>query len=236
MATDLKDRVAVITGGTSGIGLAIAEALGRQGMRLAVCGRNTAALKRAGRRLEALTEVVATRADVARERDVEQFVGAALQAFRRIDLLVNNAGIGGEWERVEKLSPRAFDETIAINLRGAFLCARAAFPHLKKTAGWIVNISSIAGKEGIASAGAYSASKFGMIGLSRTLQEEGRPSGIRSTAICPGYVHTPLVAGAPVAPERMIQPEDIAATVLYLLRLSPTVVIHEIVMERLDAE
>jgi len=101
--------------------------------------------------------------------------------------------------------------------------------------GYIVNISSVAGKKGMAGTAAYSASKFGMIGLSQSLQDEVKGQNIRVTAICPGYVATPLAEGAPVPAAEMIQPEDIAATVLYLLDLTPKVVIREMVIERIGA-
>ena len=101
--------------------------------------------------------------------------------------------------------------------------------------GYIVNISSLAGKKGMSGTAAYSASKFGMIGLSQCLLEEAKAHNIRVTALCPGYVATPLAKDADVPPSEMIQPEDIAATVLYLLDLTPKVVIREIVIERIGA-
>jgi len=124
-----------------------------------------------------------------------------------------------------------------VNLRGAFLCARAVLPSMKRQRrGYIVNISSLAGKIGMAGSAAYCASKFGLVGLSQSIGEEGEPWNIRATAICPAYVNTPMVRGAPVDPSRMIQPQDIAATVRYLLELTDYAVVKEVVVERQGAE
>ncbi len=122
---------------------------------------------------------------------------------------------------------------MAINLRGAFLCARAAWPALAKSGdGYLFNIASYAGKHGMAGVGAYCASKFGLVGLSEALSEEGRDEGVRVTAICPGYVATPLVAGASVPLEKMLQPADVAKTILWLLAMSPYSMVKEVVLER----
>ncbi|MBI4401600.1 MAG: SDR family oxidoreductase [Nitrospirae bacterium] len=243
----LRDQVALITGGNSGIGLAVARALAEAGLRVAVVGRNRTRLRKAAAELgacadvgrtgkERASRVLAMAADVSKPAEVAQVVRRTLARFGRIDVLVNNAGIIGRG-LVDCLSEREWDRVLSVNLRGAFLCARAVLPAMKqRRRGYVITISSLAGKVGMAGSGAYCASKFGLVGLSETIGEEGAPWNIRATAICPAYVNTPMVRGAPVPPARMIQPEDIAATVLYLLRLTDYAVIKEIVMERQGAE
>jgi NAD(P)-dependent dehydrogenase (short-subunit alcohol dehydrogenase family) len=153
--------------------------------------------------------------------------------FGGLDVLVNNAGVGS-WAPVERIDPVEWDRVQGINTRGAFLCSRAAWPLMRaRGGGYIVNVSSIAGKEGFAEAAAYAASKHALGGLSESLREEGIPLAIKVTAICPGYVDTPMVAGASVPAEEMIRPEDIAATCLYLLSLSPAVSVPEIILRRM---
>lgn len=138
---------------------------------------------------------------------------------------------------IEKFPEEDWDTLLAVNLKGVFLCSKAVFPIMKRQReGYIVNISSLSGKMGMAGIGAYCASKFGVIGLTETLIEEGMPYSIKATAICPAYVNTPMVAGAPVPASRMIQPEDIAATVLFLLSLSDYAIIKEIIIERKGAD
>ena len=242
-----RDQAALVTGGSSGIGLAIAQSLVDAGMRVVVVGRNRARLRAAagellagvqGRSDErgATSPVLAVSADVSKPGDVRRAVQQALARFGRIDLLVNNAGISGRG-RVEDLSERDWDRVFSVNLRGAFLCTRAVLPSMKRQRrGYIVNISSLAGKIGMAGSAAYCASKFGLVGLSQSIGEEGVPWNIRATAICPAYVNTPMVRGAPVDPSRMIQPQDIAGTVLYLVRLTDYAVVKEVVVERQGAE
>ena len=246
-APSLRDQVALITGGSSGIGLAIAQALVDAGMRVVVVGRNRIRLRAAAGELlagaqggsegrGATSRVLAVTADVSKPVDVRRAVQQTLARFGRIDVLVNNAGISGRG-RVEDLSDKDWDGILSVNLRGAFLCVRAVLPSMKRQRrGYIVNISSLAGKIGMAGSGAYCASKFGLVGLSQSIGEEGAPWNIRATAICPAYVNTPMVRGAPVDPSRMIQPQDIAATVLYLLRLTDYAVVKEVVVERQGAE
>lgn len=228
---DLSGKVALVTGGSSGIGLAAARAFVRHGMGVAVCARGADRLEKAA---ESLGEgALAVPADVSDADQVADLFARVADYFGHLDVLVNNAGVwaGGPVDHVE---PEAWDRVQGVNVRGAFLCSRAAWPLLKRRGGgYILNIGSVAGKEGFAEGAPYSASKFALLGLSESLREEGIPFGIKVTAICPGYVATPMVEGAPVPPEEMIRPEDIAATCLYLLSLSPMVSVPEIVMRRM---
>jgi 3-oxoacyl-[acyl-carrier protein] reductase len=236
----LKGHVAIITGGSSGIGFAIARAFLQEGMRVTISGRDQQRLDHAVSQLKsgpATDEtVLAVRSDVSKSNQVQQMVSQTMDRFGRVDVLVNNAGIG-RMGPLDELKEKDWDEILNINLKGVFLCIQAVLPEMKRRRrGYIVNISSIAGKEGFAGGGAYCASKFGVMALTQTLLEEAKLHNIRATAICPGYVDTPMVAAAPVPGSDMIRPEDIARTILYLLSLSEKAVVREIVMTRMGAD
>ena len=236
----LKDQVAIVTGGSSGIGLAIARAFVEEGMRVTIAAREKRRLEQAVSQLKSVSAgdgaVLAIKPDVSQAAEVQQMVRQTLDHFGRLDVLVNNAGIG-RMVRLDELKEKDWDEILNINLKGVFLCTQAALPEMKRRRrGYVVNISSIAGKEGFVGGGAYCASKFGVMALTQTLLEEAGSYNIRATAICPGYVDTPMVAGAPVPGAEMIRPEDIARTVLYLLHLSENAVVREIVMTRKGAD
>jgi 3-oxoacyl-[acyl-carrier protein] reductase len=232
----LKNQVAVITGGSSGIGLAVAVALLREGMRIVIAARDSKRLKKASDHLKTLGGIVlALPTDVSVEEQVEALHRQTVDRFEKVDLLVNNAGIG-QWGEIEKTTEADWDQIQAINLKGAFLCTKAFLPLMKKQrSGYIVNISSLAGKTGMAGSSAYSASKFGMVGLTQSLLEEVVEHNIRATVVCPGYVATPMVRGSSVPAREMIPPEDIGQLIVGLLHLSPVTVIREIVVERRGA-
>lgn len=234
--SDLNGQLALITGGSSGIGFAIAEVLLSEGMTIAITARKPKRLEKAAEALRAKGgHVIAVPTDVSLASDVTAFVNHVMDEVGRIDLLVNNAGIYRLGEIVD-LSEADWDAVLDINLKGAFLCTKAVLPIMKaQQSGYIVNISSVAGKCGFGSASAYCASKFALIGLTESLLEEGVKDHIRATAICPGYVATPMVAGVDVPQEEMIPPEDIAKLVQSLLHLSPLTVIREIVVNRIGS-
>lgn len=229
----LKDKVALVTGGSGGIGFAITEALLKEGMRVAICGRDKEKLRKAEMKFRGHGKnLMAMAADVAKKSEVDRWVKGALKRFGRIDLLVNNAGVA-LWSEVENITDEHLDYHLNVNLRGPLYCSQAVLPSMKEQrSGYIINISSICGKFGFAGTAAYSASKFGLMALSDSLREEGQSFNIKVTAICPGYVATPLVADAPVPQEEMIRPEDIARAVLFLLNLSEYAVVKEIVITR----
>ncbi|UCF81485.1 MAG: SDR family oxidoreductase [Acidobacteriota bacterium] len=232
---DIQGKTAIITGGSRGIGYAVAEALAARGMKLAVCSRTESELRAAEKRLAGQTEVLAQPVDVSDERQVEAFVGAVRKRFGPPYILVNNAGVIGPYVLVEDIAPKGFDEVLAINLRGAFLMTRAVLAEMKKQRdGYIVNVSSVSGKEGDPKLSAYSASKFGMVGFTESLIEEARSHNVRACSICPNYVDTLMSQGDPEVPdEEMLRPEDIAKTVLWLLDLSPVSVVKEVVLDHL---
>ena len=191
----LPNQSAIVTGGGQGIGKAIALKLAREGADVLVSGRHRETLENTAREIEKFgRRAVVAVTDVSQESQVSAMVDAALQAFGRIDILVNNAGVSGPTAPITNVSRDEWDQVLAVNLTGAFLCARAVVPHMiERRSGKIVNISSIAGKLAYALRSPYAASKWGMIGLSRTLAQELGPHNIQVNAICPG----------PTAGERM---------------------------------
>ena len=229
----LEGKVALITGGGSGIGLAITKLLLTEGMRVAICGRDEEKLRKAENGLKAFGKNLMTMpADVSIRTEVNRWVNTAAKQFGRINVLVNNAGVA-LWAEVEDITDEHLDYQLNVNLRGPLYCSQAVLPGMKEQqSGYIINISSICGKFGFTGTTAYSASKFGLMALSDSLREEGASCNIKVTAICPGYVATPLVADAPVPQEEMIQPEDIARAVVFLLNLSDYAVVKEIVITR----
>lgn len=233
----LAGKVAIVTGGGSGIGLAVARDLAKGGVHVTICGRRKRKLDAVIKKFKDLAgDIRAVSADVSRSSDARKVVKATLDRHRRIDFLVNNAGVFKQGN-LDSFSEADWDETMAVNLKGAFLFSRAVLPHMKRRReGYIVNISSLAGKMGMEGGAAYSASKFGMNGLTESLSEEGQKHNIRATAICPAYVATPMVRGVSVPFRDMIQPEDISSTVLYLFHLSSRVIIKDVVLERQGAD
>ncbi len=232
----LKNSVAIITGAGSGIGFAIASSLVAEGMAVVIAGRDGKKLEGAKNKLEkGGGKVLAVPMDVSVSAQVENLVKRTMDTYERIDLLVNNAGIGKPGS-IEQSTETGWDETQAINLKGAFLCTKAVLSIMKRQrSGYVVNISSLAGKMGFGGMAAYSASKFGMVGLTESLLEEAIGDNIRATVICPGFVDTPMVRGASVHAKDMIPPEDIGQLVVGLLHLSPVTVIKEIVVQRKGA-
>src|SRR5262249_36909889 len=220
----------LVTGGSSGIGLAIARALREDGYEVTLAARKRERLETVAAELGAH----AVAADVAREEDCERLVSEHVRRFDRLDVLVNSAGVGVA-ARIEDLETKHWDLQLDVNLRGAFLVTRHALPLLKESRGMVVSISSIAGTSAAPGLAAYGAAKAGLVSLTRSLNAEHADDGIRATAICPGFVDTPMAAWTGMASEEMIQPEDCAEVVRLLLRLSPRARIPQVVIERLGA-
>lgn len=233
-------RCALITGGGSGIGLSITRALLGRGWKVSICGRDSARLSHASSELARensawADSLFASSVDVSQTADVQRWISETCRRFGAPELLVNNAGIGARGE-ITSLSEEQWDRVLETNLKGAFLCTRETLPHMRRRGGgWIINIASLAGKKGMPGASAYCASKFALVGFTQALAREEAKNDIRTTAICPGYVATRMVEAVEVPVSEMIQPHDIAATVLYLLDLSPKSVIREIIIERIGA-
>ena len=236
----LANRVAIVTGGGHGIGKAIAITLAQHGARVMICGRQKDLLDQAVREIEATgTEAATSVTDVSDETQVEAVVSATLERFSTIDILINNAGVVGPTAPVTSVTRTEWDEVMAVNLTGAFLCAKAVSPHMiQRRSGKIVNIASIAGKLAYALRSPYAASKWGMLGLSQTLALELGQYNIQVNAVCPGPTAGDRMQaviskraqelGLPVqdveklyvgntALKRMVDPQHVAATVLFLV-------------------
>ncbi len=221
------DRAALITGGSSGIGLAIGRMLRDEGFELTLVSRRPERVQAAAEELGAF----AVAADVGKAEDCARLVAEHRERFGRIDVLVNSAGIGIAG-RVEELQAKHFDLQVGINLRGLFLVTQAAIPLLRESHGLIVNLASIAGTLPTPGLATYGATKAAVISLTRSLNEELDADGVRAIAICPGFVDTPMAEWSGLARDEMIQPEDCAEVVRMLLRLSPHARIPQVVIER----
>jgi len=221
------DRAALVTGGSSGIGLAIARMLRDEGYGLTLASRRPEKVQAAAAELEALAVAV----DVGDAGACERLVAEHRERFGRLDVLVNSAGIGISG-RVEDLPTKHFDLQVGVNLRGLFFVTQAAIPLLRESKGWIVNLASLAGTLPTPGLATYGATKAAVISLTRSLNEELDGDGIRAVAICPGFVDTPMAEWSGLSGGEMIQPEDCAEVVRMLLRLSPRARIPQVVIER----
>jgi 3-oxoacyl-[acyl-carrier protein] reductase len=216
---ELDKKVAVITGGGSGIGRGVAQALALEGCRVVICGRRKSRLDQVVRLIEADGgQGVAVVADVAEEEHVERLVTTTLEAFGRIDILVNNAGIGGGG-RIHAHDIQDWDQIMAVNLRGPFLTSRAVLPLMRaQNRGHIINISSESGLEYYPGNGAYGVSKHGLNALSEFIQRENQEFGVRVDTICPGMVVTEMTENSPgLDHSKCLYPQDIAELVMWLL-------------------
>jgi NAD(P)-dependent dehydrogenase (short-subunit alcohol dehydrogenase family) len=221
------ERAALITGGSSGIGLAIARMLHDEGYGLTLASRRPEKVQAAAEELGA----VAVAADVGDADACARLVDEHRERFGRLDMLVNSAGIGIAG-RVEDLPPKHFDLQVGVNLRGLFLVTHAAIPLLRESRGWIVNLASIAGTLPTPGLATYGATKAAVISLTRSLNEELDADGVCSIAMCPGFVDTPMAQWSGLTGDEMIQPEDCAEVVRMLLRLSPRARVPQVVIER----
>jgi 3-oxoacyl-[acyl-carrier protein] reductase len=189
----LKDKVALITGGTRGIGQRIAQAFSQQGAKVFICGREQVPLDLALKNLAGGVEgvVAGTTADVSRYEDCQKLIRVAVEKFGHLDILVNNAGVGHVYKPVDQIAPHIWDTTISTNLSGTFYCCHEAMPFLRKSAsGYIFNISSTAALVLLAGGSAYNASKSGLSGFTETLLKDVRYDGIRVSEIVIGSVAT----------------------------------------------
>jgi NAD(P)-dependent dehydrogenase (short-subunit alcohol dehydrogenase family) len=226
----MADSAALVTGGSSGIGLAIARLLREEGYDLTLVSRQQEKIEAAAAELGA----AAVAANVADPDDCARAVAEHRERFGRIDVLVNSAGVG-IGGTVEDLDLKKLDLQLDINLRGLFLVTQAAIPLLRESRGWIVNLASIAGTLPTPGLATYGATKAAVISLTRSLNAELDADGVRSIAICPGFVDTPMAQWSGLEHEEMIRPEDCAEVVRMCLRLSPTARIPQVVIERMGS-
>ena len=221
---------ALVTGGSSGIGLAIARMLREEGFELTLASRTAAKIEAAAAELGAQ----AVTADMGKEDDCIRVVAEHKERFGGLDVLVNSAGIGIAGT-VESLNTKHVDLQLNINLRGLLLVSREAIPLLKETRGWIVNLASIAGTTPTPGLTVYGATKAAVIALTRSQNAELDADGVRAIAICPGFVDTAMAEWSGLAGDEMIQPEDCAEIVRMCLRLSPRARIPQVVVERVGS-
>jgi 3-oxoacyl-[acyl-carrier protein] reductase len=217
----MKDKIAVVTGGTKGIGYAIAEKLLESGARVFICARNKPELKHALERLSASGRVEGEVCDVRSEDQVRMMLEECVRVFGGLDILVNNAGIGIIGKTVEEMSGDEFRQTLETNLCGVFYACHYGVPLMRERGGgYIINISSLAGQNAHPRMAAYNASKFGLNGFSEALMQEVRQDNIKLSYICPGSVNTFFGGDAPSKEnDWQLQPEDIAQVVYDLLNM-----------------
>jgi 3-oxoacyl-[acyl-carrier protein] reductase len=220
-------RAALVTGASSGIGLAIARALMEDGYGVALAARRADVLSEIAVDLGEAALPVAT--DVTERESVEALVAAAAERFGRLDVVVTSAGVG-RWAPLERIEEAVWDEVLDVNLKGTYLVARAALPHLRESKGHLITIASVSGTIGQAGGTAYNASKWGVRGFTQSFLREVREDGVRATAISPGVVATPMVGRD--EDEEIISVDDIVATVRWLLALRPIVQVRDVVLER----
>ena len=231
MAQAIEGKVAVVTGGSQGIGYRIAERLLQEGACVLICSRRAEAVEKA---TVALQEQSRERAEgvVADVRDyaqVETLMARAEEKFGGLDILVNNAGVG-IFRPVDELTPEEWNEVIGTNLSGCFYCVRAAVPRMKRRGGgYIFNISSLAGKNAFAGGAAYNASKFGLNGFSEAMMLDLRYDNIRTSYIMPGSVETEFGGHASKATWKLT-PDDVAQCVIDLLKSDPRTMLSRVEM------
>lgn len=238
-ASHLRGSAALVTGAGRGIGKAIALALARAGCDVALAARSVSQIEEVAdaARASGVTAIV-RRADVTDPSQCRAFVTETIESLGRLDILVNNAG-GATFRHIWEYTDSDFDAHYALDLRSVFACSSAALPHMmERGSGVIVNVASSSGKKPYARQGPYCAMKAAVISLSKVMALELRQHGIRVHAVCPGAVDTAMADL--VHPERdregWLQPDDVAAVVLDLLRMSPNATIDEVAVRRLLAD
>jgi NAD(P)-dependent dehydrogenase (short-subunit alcohol dehydrogenase family) len=216
----LTGKDALVTGGSRGIGLAIARALLTQGAQVAITATSDSTLAKGAGELQSIAgdeAVLAVRADVRRYAEVEQAIESAVRRFGGLDVLVNNAGVG-IFSPVAEMSMQQWHQVIDTNLTGVFHACRAALPHLRaRGAGWIINVSSLASANAFPGAAAYCASKAGLNAFSEALMQEVRHDGIRVASVMPGSVRTEFSGRTLGGDEWKLAPDDVAQVVADLL-------------------
>ena len=220
-------RSALVTGGSSGIGLSIARMLRGEGYELTLAARRLERLEPAGTELGCSI----AQADVSSQEDCARLVAEHVERHGGLDVLVNSAGVGIAG-LIGETQTKHWDLQQSVNLRGAFLVTREALPHLRQVHGYVFNLASIAGTLATPGLATYGAAKAALIALTRSLDREEADNGVRATALCPGFVDTPMAEWSGIPGDEMIRPEDCAELVRALLRLSPQARVPVVVIER----
>jgi 3-oxoacyl-[acyl-carrier protein] reductase len=221
---------ALITGGSSGIGLAIARALAEEGLSLTIASRRKERAEAAAAELGA--QGVA--ADVSSSEDCERVVAEHVERHGGLDVLVNSAGIGIAGG-IEEQPVKHIDLQLDVNLRGLLLVTKFALPHLRESRGLVVNLASVAGTMPVPELQVYAATKAAVISLTHSLNRQLDGDGVRVHALCPGFVDTPMGSYSGLTADEMIRPEDCAEVVRMLLRLGPRARVPQIVIERVGS-
>jgi 3-oxoacyl-[acyl-carrier protein] reductase len=230
--TPLNGQVAVVTGAGRGIGAAIAASLAELGARAVLCGRSREALETTAAAIQnSGGQSAVMECDITDLHSVESLAQRVERTFSQVNILVNNAGVGGSGGPLHQLPPEVWDQVINTNLRGAYYCIRSFAPlMIRSQGGHIINISSIAGKNPLPNQAAYAASKWGLNGLSYSVAEELRGHNIRVSVICPGSTHTDFSPHPGKKAERMLQAADVAHVVAMLVTQAPQSFASEIVL------
>jgi 3-oxoacyl-[acyl-carrier protein] reductase len=227
----LEGKVALVTGASRGIGLAISRKLAGMGVKLAMNGRSEDNLRRAAKEIGHGKPVTTVRADVSRPEEAARLVSETESSLGPIEILVNNAGIG-VFGPMQEASEKDWDAVLDTNLKAVFLLSKAVAPGMiQRRSGHIINIASLAGKNAFAGGGIYCASKWGLLGLTQCMAEDLRSHGIRVSAICPGSVNTEF--SPPQGKKdlsKMLQPDDVAHAVEMILTQAPQSFISEILL------
>jgi NADP-dependent 3-hydroxy acid dehydrogenase YdfG len=234
----LKDKVAVVTGGGSGVGKATAALFLAEGAKVVIAGRDAAKLAAVATELKAGDRLATVATDVTKAEECQALIEKATKQFGRVDILVNNAGTNLKERTLRELTPESWDMMIATNLDGAFYCTKAVLAQmLARKDGVIVNVVSTSGKRATPLGGAaYVAAKFGMAALGLVLAAEEKDSGVRVSNVYPGEIDTPILAARPkpVSEEHratILRPEDVAEAVLFVAALPPRVSVPELVIK-----
>ena len=220
----LENRIAIITGGGRGIGRATALALAKEGANIVLAARTETEIVSVADEVQQLgRQAFAIKTDVQQKTEVDAMVTQTLDTFGRVDILVNNAGVAIH-NPIPKIREDDWDLTMAVNLKGVFLCTQAVFSHMcEQKYGHIVNVSSVSGKYGHVNGGAYCASKFAVVGFTETTNNEGKRYGVKASVVCPGPVDTKMRRDN--HPDDVIEhltlPEDVADLILFLVSQSP---------------
>lgn len=235
----LAGKIAIVTGSSSGIGKAIALRFGEEGSRVVIAARRQSVCEQVAAQIRTQGgEAVSIPTDVTEEEHAEKLIAETVRQFGQLDILINNAGIGGGG-RIVQASTDTFDQVMKMNLRGTFFCCRSGFRHMMHNGGGtIINMSSVAGIDAWAGTGIYSASKHGIMGLTKALADEGWAHRIKVCAICPGGVADELVDASleEIDQSQKSSPFDIAETAVYLASLGPNAIVHRVIVDRLGAE
>jgi len=233
----LKGKVAWITGGGSGIGLAAAIELARAGAHVVISGRSAETLGKAEKELKSAGNGEAIGLDVADQKEVSSAAQQILKRLGRVDILMNSAGINLPRRNFRNVSVEGWDQIVAINLSGMFYCCQAVLPAMReKKGGLIVNVSSWAGRYASTLTGpGYNATKHAVLALTESINMEEGANGIRATSILPGEVATPILEKRPVPPPpeeraRMLQAEDLGKTILFIASLPARACVNEIIV------